>query len=253
MIVAVTMVRDEADIIGHTLEHLFYEGVDHIIVADNRSTDDTRNILEAFAATYPVTVLDDPEVAYYQADKMTRLAHMAHGMGTDWVLPFDADELWYSPHGRLSDVLADCPAQILKATEYKHWPTPDDSDDANPFTRMEWRETKPLHLSKVVFRSHPDAELHMGNHDIELDGERMSGVLEMRHFAYRTFDQFCRKVRNGREAYEATNLHGAYGTHWRKMGAWDQQRLAEEWESFLHRPGLTRDPAPTRETTWLHR
>ena len=42
---AVTMVRNEADIIGTTVRHLLAQDVDGILVADNGCTDDTRAIL----------------------------------------------------------------------------------------------------------------------------------------------------------------------------------------------------------------
>ena len=66
------MVRDEADIIAYTLRHLLEEeGVDHLIVADNLSTDDTRSILEGFPRSQ-VTILDDLEEGYDQSTKMSR-------------------------------------------------------------------------------------------------------------------------------------------------------------------------------------
>ncbi len=42
MIVGISMVRDEADVISFTLAHLAAEGIDHFIVADNGSSDATR-------------------------------------------------------------------------------------------------------------------------------------------------------------------------------------------------------------------
>ena len=83
-IVAITMVRDEADIIDWTLDHLLNQGIDHIIVADNLSVDETGWKLAALANTGRVTVLQDDEPGYYQDEKMTRLAHMA-------AIDFDAD------------------------------------------------------------------------------------------------------------------------------------------------------------------
>ena len=53
---AVTMVRDEADIIETTVRHMLTQ-VDVVIVADNRSVDGTREIVEQL----PVHLLDDPE------------------------------------------------------------------------------------------------------------------------------------------------------------------------------------------------
>ena len=247
MLVAVTMVRDEEDVIGYTLSHLLAEEVDHIIVADNRSRDRTPDILNEFGAAGKVTVLVDDEVGYYQAEKMTRLAHMAWGMGADWVLPFDADELWYSEEGTVGEVLKNCDADVIQATEHKHWPTSNDHDCPNPFLAMPFKEATPNRLSKVAFKAGPNVELHMGNHDVDQAGQnRIGDLLQMRHFSYRSFEQFCRKVKNGREAYEATNLHGGYGTHWRTMGAMTPSELHTRWLEWYDQPGLVLDPAPVR-------
>jgi hypothetical protein len=43
-VIAVTMVKDEADVIGPVIANLFAQGVDHIIAADNLSTDRTRSM-----------------------------------------------------------------------------------------------------------------------------------------------------------------------------------------------------------------
>lgn len=92
-VVAITMVRDEEDIIDWTLQHLLEQGIDHIIVADNLSVDKTPWKLAALASTGRVTVIQDEEPGYYQDEKMTRLAHMAaNDFGAEWVVPFDADE-----------------------------------------------------------------------------------------------------------------------------------------------------------------
>src|SRR5258706_10050034 len=96
------LVKDESDVIADTVAHLLSQ-VDEVIVADNLSTDGTRDLLE----TMPVTVIDDREVGYYQSAKMTKLARLALSHGHEWVVPCDADEVWYSLFGRLADVLAD--------------------------------------------------------------------------------------------------------------------------------------------------
>jgi len=133
---AVTMVRDEADIIETTVRHMLTQ-VDVVIVADNRSVDGTREIVEQL----PVHLLDDPERGYYQSEKMTRLAHMARvEHGADWVVPFDADEWWYSPHGRIGDVLEDITAwPIVTAELYDHVATGCDAVELSPVQSMGWR------------------------------------------------------------------------------------------------------------------
>ena len=51
-VMAVTMVKDEADIIGRVITHLLEQEVDRVIVADNMSSDDTPQILAELASKY---------------------------------------------------------------------------------------------------------------------------------------------------------------------------------------------------------
>lgn len=250
----VCMVRDEADVIAGTLLHMADE-VDHIIVADNGSTDGTREIIAELADTLPLTVLDDPDVAYYQSQKMTYLANMAGHQGANWIVPFDADELWLAPH-RLSSALAAEPHSIVEAVLTNHYCTAVDEDDEDPFRRMGWRTAVPAPLPKVAFRYEPGAVIHQGNHDVTLPsgGTRGDGV-QIRHFPYRSAEQFIRKARNGAEAYAATDLPMSEGAHWRAYGE-ILDRLGEEGLAEVYREhfwflsptdsGLVFDPAPYR-------
>jgi glycosyltransferase involved in cell wall biosynthesis len=244
MIAAVMMVRDEQDVIGYTLDHLRAEGVDHAIVADNLSVDGTRSILESFGDF--VTIVDDPEVGYYQDTKTTRLADQALHMGAEWVLPCDADELFYSTAGTLAEFFAVHPADVVTANVWDHIATDDDDPhERNPFARITWRRQYPQRLHKVAFRAHPDVFVHMGNHGVDHPGERGSGLYG-RHFQYRTYEQMVRKLTNGREAYEASNLQPMHGTHWREGGARTPAEHDAEWRRLCEEPGLIEDPAPYR-------
>ena len=242
MLVAVMMVRDEADVIGYTLEHLIAEGVDRVIVADNLSTDRTPEILSTFGSR--VTVQADEEPGYYQDRKMTALARQAHDLGAEWVLPCDADEVFYANGRTLAEFFADCTADVVEACVWDHIATDDDDPaDANPFTRITHRRQYPQRMSKVAFRAHPDAVLHMGNHDVDRPGERCGG-LYARHFQYRSYEQMVTKLTNGREAYEASDLHPMYGTHWREGGARSAAEHDAEWRRLCDERGLIEDVAP---------
>ena len=76
-VVAVTMVKNEADVIETTIRHIAAH-VDHVIVADNGSTDGTRELLDEL----PCEVIDDPDPAYYQSRKMSALADYAAWLRT---------------------------------------------------------------------------------------------------------------------------------------------------------------------------
>lgn len=106
MIFGVMLVRNEVDIVRINLLHHLASGVDHILVADNGSTDGTSAILEEFAETRRVHVFSRPGT-FHQSETTTELAREAFLRGARWVLPIDADEFWHIPEGRLSDILDD--------------------------------------------------------------------------------------------------------------------------------------------------
>lgn len=251
-VAAISMVRDEADIVAVTVAHMLTQ-VDHVIVADNGSTDGTRDLL----ADLDVEVIDDPERGYYQSRKMTALADLARTAGHDWVVPFDADEVWYSPFGRIADVLGGIGPQWLAApaTLFDHVPTGIDSDDTDPVRRIAWRRVEPGALPKVAARLRDDLVIEQGNHAATFDGGTTSfvGQLVIRHFPYRSAEQFVRKARNGAEAYAATDLPWSAGQHWRQYGqlleAYGREALEDVFRTWFWSPdpngdeSLIRDPA----------
>jgi glycosyltransferase involved in cell wall biosynthesis len=252
------MVRDEADVIGATIEHLINEGVDGIVVADNLSTDGTRSVLDRVAkdSPVPIVIAIDDEPGYYQSAKMTTLARWAHDEGASWIIPFDADELWYSTdEHRLADTLRNLRPDVgvVQATLWNHFATALDLDDPLPFRSMVYRHEDAGALPKVAFRWHPDAVILQGNHGVIHPGRVVTAGVELRHFPYRSFEQFCRKARNGAQAYAATDLGVDVGAHWRQYGELlerhGEDALREVWERwywFLSPTDghLVHDPAP---------
>jgi glycosyltransferase involved in cell wall biosynthesis len=106
VIFGVMLVRNEVDIVRINLLHHLASGVDHILVADNGSTDGTAAVLEELAATRRVHVISRPG-AFYQAETATELAREAFLRGARWVLPIDADEFWHVPGEHLREILDD--------------------------------------------------------------------------------------------------------------------------------------------------
>jgi glycosyltransferase involved in cell wall biosynthesis len=238
------MVRDEDDVIGYTISHLLGEGVDHVIVADNLSTDYTRAILDGFGPS--VEVIDDPDPRMLQSAKTTRLARMASERGFDWILPCDADELFYAESGTLADWFAACTFDVACAHVWDHIATDaDDQAELNPWRRITRRRKFPQRLYKVAFRADSGAIVHEGNHDVDRLGFRTTGIYA-RHVQYRSLDQMARKVRQGKAGLEAASMHAMHGTHWRELGALDDAELLVRWRELSDEPDLIEDPAPYR-------
>ena len=244
MIVGIARVKDEADVIASTVGHMLTQ-VDHVIVEDNGSTDGTLEIL----AGLPVELLHDPTVGYYQSAAMSRLAATAAKAGAEWVIPFDADEVWYSPFGRIADVLGgQSGASIATAALYDHVATGVDPD-SDPITRMGWRRREATPLPKVACRPLAPVTIHQGNHSAGY-GTTVDGLLIVRHYPLRSPEQMIRKARNGGKAYAATTLPEHVGQHWRDWDRLTDEQLGDvfrTWYWVANPAGdssLIFDPAP---------
>lgn len=255
---AVSMVKDEADVIEGTLRHMASE-VDHLIVADNGSTDGTRETLHRLTQELSLRVLHDDERAYYQSRKMTDLAGVAHAAGATWVVPFDADEIWWHPAGRIADVLASVAelhptVNVAFAELRNHWCTALDVDDPDPFRSMVWRQRDAAPLGKVAVKWEPGTVIHQGNHGADVPSGRVDlTALNVGHFPYRSADQFVRKALNGAAAYQAADLPADMGAHWRAYGrlhdTYGREALEQVFrDHFWHLSpidaGMVNEPAP---------
>lgn len=239
------MMRDEVDVAFDVVRHMYDQGCTFVIVADNLSIDGTHEELTRAGAT----VTFDKEPGYYQSAKMTKLADFAKEAGATWVVPFDADELWYG----LDRLTEDAPQNYATADLLNHYETgKDELDLASPFARMAWRraEVGENSIPKVAVKWVQGMELQMGNHGVKWANKLGEPLVlpPLHHFQYRGFDHFRRKVRNGKQAYDASNLPAGYGAHWRELGALGDEELRRRYyEKFFHddpeADGLVRDPA----------
>jgi hypothetical protein len=245
---ACSMVRDEVDIIDLTLDHLLRQGVEHVLVADNGSTDGTLERLRERARTDErVHVAVDREGRFFQGAKMTRLAQVAAMAGADWIVPVDADELWFAPDGTLAEHLARTEANQVSAEMF----------NAVPTSGGEYLlDARPTGWTKVAFRAHPLARLEFGNHAVARVGARASG-LAIAHLAYRSAEHLTRKLLKGAAAVDSSGVAEEICYHWRWGAGLSQATLEEVWRNVASgRPdaridwmGLT-DPQEAALGTW---
>lgn len=263
-VVGICMVKDEEDIIGFTLPRMARQ-LDHVIIADNMSSDETPLIIEHWAnqlGNISWTVDWDP--AYVQAEKMTKLAELAREkFDASWIVPFDADEVWYSFGNDLKDHFIDVPEWSVEfATLFDHVVTvADDSTDEDPIKRISWKRRIPAPLPKVAFRPLPGFQIEMGNHGVRFPG--VVGTLEdsgivIHHYPYRSVEQMARKARNGAEAYRAAGdrVPSGAGQHWRDYGRFLDEKGISAIDEIFHTwfysadpdndPTLINDPCPIR-------
>ena len=226
---AITMVKDEADIIQANLAWLHHIGVRRFLILDNLSTDSTPDQIARFQARRPdagVAVVRDPIVAHYQADKMTWLAQKAQSLWPEieWLLPVDADEFLIARHGLKALAFVPDAVHAMTIPKTVHFLQAGIRPRSkNVLARMPVRSELFVVPPKVILRARPYLGLTQGNHKarsadrrrIQYTGGFQYGFY-YRKFQTRSFEHFLRKVRNGGTAILAARAEGREvgGEHW---------------------------------------
>lgn len=210
-VVGVVMARDEADVIGDTVQAML-DQVDAVIACNNLSTDGTGAILAGlYEANRPRMMLTvDQRFAFHQSAAMTGLARLAIAeFGAEWVVGFDADEVWRPiGGGTLRDALGRVPAdrQVAWGHVVDHIATPDDPPGP-PVRSMRWREREAKAWRKVCARSYGPLIVGSGQHTASYAAEWTDEpVFLVHHFPYRSPEQMLRKVRQGVAATDADGV-----------------------------------------------
>ncbi len=167
-------IRDEGDVLEHNLRFHHALGVDHFIVTDNGSTDETVDILARYADAGLATVIRAPDTDYREqgARWMTDMARMSSTeLGADWVVHTDADEFWWPLEGSLREVLAAVDERygVLIAPRCEFIGRPD--GPGSFAERLTIREARARYQPKVAHRADPDVVmLDRGPHDVAVVG-----------------------------------------------------------------------------------
>lgn len=255
-VVGVTTVKNEIDIVRSSLIHMSGH-VDAMVVIDHGSTDGTSDVIYELSDAFPMIVIRNDDPMHCQAKNLTYAIEIARmHYGTTWVVPFDADELWQpvGQVGALRDYLSSSDADVHTAKIFNHYATGLDDlrdDQHGPFDTMTWKDPKPLRLRKVAFRYRPWFILGEGNHVVSWPDRapRVVDDLELRHFPYRSPEQFARKAVDGAAAL--AGMPDDVGAHWRFYADEEKKHpgtLADHWRRhfFAQDPvdvGWVYDPA----------
>jgi glycosyl transferase family 2 len=239
---AVTMARNEEVRLGAAVRCLVEGGVDVVVVADNLSTDGTRDVLSDLARELPVVVLSDNEPAYYQGPKMSLMARRAARHGASWIVPFDADELWLGVDGTLAERLRSIDGDAAIAPLYDFIPDPEQGSISDPVGQLTRRRVD-AETHKIAFRAHLMGTLSSGNHWVMQPARRVEGALTIRHYPFLGFEHFVEKARSGAAAVDRTDFPDNIAEHWRVWAAEADAELRERWLTICGQE-LVDDPLP---------
>src|SRR5215208_5621461 len=174
-------VRDEGDILEENLRFHHALGVDHFVVTDNGSTDETPEILRRYGDAGLVHVISEPGTDYRAAGAgwLTQMARFAATeLDADWVIHTDADEFWWPVAGSLKETLGAIPDRygVVVAPRVEFVGRPD--GPGSFAERLVVREASSRLQPKVAHRAEPDVvSLDRGAHDVAVEGP--DGVAEV--------------------------------------------------------------------------
>lgn len=260
VLVGISMVRNEADVIRANVLHHLAMGLDRLVIVDNGSTDGTDRVLEDLARQFPKVRWSRDDMPFEQSDLFTSLAREAHAEGADWVLPLDADEFWYA-RGGLKRVLAKTDAVLLRVRLVNFVQQRDQLvSTPSGLLRMTGRIPSPvgpleevprlveegkiahieaLYPPKWIVRPTPTVTISHGNHFI---GGVVGGIEDCSeivcfHAALRSRERMEQKGLHGRRVEAARERPGESWHVRRFRRLQDEGRLDEEWAANSVRAG----------------
>jgi hypothetical protein len=228
-IVMTMLVRNESDIIEHNIAFHAAMGVDHFIIMDHCSNDDTCQIIDRLSRVYSIELLKQESSGYYQSDWVSSMArHATINHDADWIINNDADEFWWPMHGNLKDAIDSVQDSLdgLYIQRFNYPPISGSQSDTY-LERMIYIDLlstnsfgKPL-PPKLCHKSCFDVTVSQGNHDAHgstISKKGASTVMQILHFPMRSWCQFSAKISMGGKAYELSpEIPSGIGGTWRQL------------------------------------
>lgn len=267
---AISLLRDEEDIVSQAIDNQIANNVDGIIVSDIMSEDHTMDILKS---KIPIckergidyVIIEEKQFGYFQAIKYNGMAKLAAERANDktMIIPFDCDEFWTCPRMPLAD--------FLKTSEIEYWwvgmwnfiiTAKDDPNENDPIARMKWYLSAGdprMEISnvKVIYVCGPNVWLELGAHrtrNPSMDSFMPDGghrgphihhtragldQVLLRHYPVRSFEQMKRKYHNNAAAMAASTMgKTSANRHSVERGAYNEEQMKE----LFSRQHYSRDP-----------
>jgi hypothetical protein len=209
-LVMTLLARDEADVVEAQLAFHLNAGVDFVVATDNRSQDETTEILESYAREGRLHLLREASDDFDQSAWVTRMAQLASTeFGADWILNSDADEFWWPRGGDLKGVLSATPPRygVLRAPIRHFFLTAADEGFFAERMTVRPRLSAPVNQPEnplrpnthIIHRADPGAVVTAGNH--ALTGSALALLtdwhpIEVLHFPLRSLEQARKKYEN---------------------------------------------------------
>ena len=228
MIAAITMFKDEADILPHWFNSWIEKGVDKFYLCDNGSTDGSADIVEEYRKKADIYLMQSDRNDFPQRDVVNQLKTKALNDGFDLLFPVDADEtlnLSETPFYNIRDWIA-------SRDEYKpaYWCAEYQYKNIMP-NGVYWFE--PNHR-KVFGRFLPHWNVSIGNHCIEEMTAFQENDVYLNHFQYRSYDQFKRKKMTFFQSFErAGYLDHNFVKQYRMYQQHGEAYLEQMWDNLL--------------------
>ncbi len=236
-IIATLLVKNEEDIIEHTLtHHINQENIDFIIATNNNSKDNTKNILKKFKEVK--VIIDETGTDHNQSAWVTRMANIAMKYQPKWIVHLDADEFWCNLH-----LLKNYSKEIkyLKINKiYNHICL--DKTFSFESTKFYCKQEELINIgiantpAKIIHKPVGNFIIENGNHNLITD-PKMHPIYDdeilIHHYPVRSYKQFERKVKDGAESLIKLGLSGV-GQHWINWyELYKNNELEQEYDKFI--------------------
>jgi hypothetical protein len=238
-ITTISWVRNEADVIEAFVRH-HCSFVHRMIIIDNRSKDDTSNILQLLREEgLPLDIRYDDAFIHRQGEAMTDLLQELRDTNTDLVLPLDADEFLWT--GSADDPRTALERLSCETATHLPWhtyvPLPEDSPvETHVLKRIRHRKVREnpqwykVAIPKKLLQT--NMEIDIGSHALvhrdtkQSVHHHLSKELFLAHFPVRSVDQIMAKVCSGWPSHVA-NPHRMPGTIFQWKAIFDRVKAGE--------------------------